>query len=459
MKNIFLISAIAICVALFTGCNNNDSVTNPTDDNEPLVTLVGTPTGPAVTATIDASGGTLSSADGILELTVPPGAVSAATVFSIQPITNHCPGGFGIAYRLLPEGITFAQPVTLTFSYADTLVANEELLGIAFQGTDKTWFAPKEFSLDEAENKISVQTKHFTDFDLFERMIIVPSEAIVKINESIDLEVIIVGEPRDTTDDGIELVNLNISKTYVSTWQVNGTSGNDASGHIVKKDENKATYIAPSVVPDESHNPVAVSATLSNITFTITINKKEVTFKNPKLVANIRVIGGALFSVVFTSNISYPFLSLEKYYTVTDSASMSVVLNDDSSVMVFNLYNEEGKVTPKSLKVGDCTYTVAQPGEGYFNFSQGVSFVGVFIPFMNEIQINKFGDSKGYTPSFKVSCPDRPPSTIEGTEQLAGPFGFSFDANKDYQEFVDTLLTGGLVVPDGIIKTTVTKVK
>ncbi|TAL69058.1 MAG: hypothetical protein EPN82_08195 [Bacteroidetes bacterium] len=455
MKKIILFSAIAICVALFTGCNNNDSGTNPTDNNEPLVTPVGTPLGPAVTATIDASGGSLSSADGILELTVPAGAVSSATVFSIQPVTSHCPGGFGIAYRLLPEGIKFAQLVTVTFSYADTLPANEEFLGIAYQDTDKTWLAPKVFSLDVVEKKISVQIKHFCDVSEFEKISIVPSEAIVKINESIDLEVIYIGEPKYKTEENVDLPYLNENKTYVSTWQVNGTSGNAASGQIVKTDENKATFIAPSVVPDESHNPVAVSATLSNLTFTY----KDKTFKNPKLISNILVIEGALYSIVFTSNIPLGFGAGKKFFTVTDSARMSVLLKDDLSVMVLNLYNEEAKVTPKSQSEGTCTYTITQPGDGYFNISNGVSFGGSFNPLEHQINIFMNGNSWGYTPSFKISCKDAPPWSEPGSKTVTGPLGLTFDANKDYQELVEKIPDGGGTLPDGIVKTTVTKVK
>ena len=93
MKNtILLYAALAICIAINVGCKKDSSGTNPIESDKPLVTLVGTPTGPAVTASIDASGGKLSSADGMLQLIVPAGAVSVATTFSIQPITNHCPG-------------------------------------------------------------------------------------------------------------------------------------------------------------------------------------------------------------------------------------------------------------------------------------------------------------------------------------------------------------------------------
>lgn len=456
MKNIIILySAIAICFALISGCKD-DSSTNPIDNDKPLVTLVGTPTGPAVTASIDANGGTLSSADGMLQLIVPAGAVNSATVFSIQAVSNQCPGGFGIGYRLLPEGTTFAQPVTLNFSYDDTLLANEKFLGIAYQGTDKTWFAPKVVSLNAGDNKFSVQTKHFSDWTLYQKIAIEPSFKIVKVSESLDLEVILIGEPKFITDsDGNEIYNLNISKTYVSTWEVNGSSSNTApGGHVVKKSEDKGTYKAPSVVP--SQNPVVVSATLKNVSFTL----NGVTFNNPKVTSKIRIIGkGTLFSVEFTSNRAIQPVG-NNSFRESDRGRMSVLILEDESVMVFDLYNEDAKLTPESLSDEGCTYTVSNPGDGIFNFSPGVSFVGEYSPMYHLISVGINGTkySMGYTPSFLETCTGGSTKTIDGYEQVAAPTGLNIDTNKDYQESVETIPYGGLF-PDGFIKIAITKVK
>ncbi|OGU88659.1 MAG: hypothetical protein A2220_00370 [Ignavibacteria bacterium RIFOXYA2_FULL_35_10] len=330
------------------------------------------------------------------------------------------------------------------------------LLALAYQGTDKTWFAPKVVALNTADNHISVQTKHFSDWVLYQKISIEPSFKIVKVSESLDLEVILIGEPKTSTDsEGSELSNLNISKTYASNWQVNGTSGNAASGYIVKQSENRATFSAPSVVPDKSHNPVAVSATLNNISFTL----NGETFKNPKVTAKIRVIGkGTLFSVEFTS--SRPLQPVgNSYFTETDRGSMSVLILEDDSVMVFDQVNEKAKLTPESLSEQECTYTVSNPGDGFFNFSPGVSLGGIYSPTEHivYIGINGINYSKGYTPSFLKSCSGSS-ETIPGYEQVTLPTAFSFYDNQDNQEIVQTIPGGGFF-PDGFIKTTITKVK
>src|SRR5215471_3099429 len=73
------------------GNNNNNNNNNNNGDTTPLVTKIGTPIGSPVIKTIDASGGSITSPDGVLKLTIPPGALSVATNISIQPVTNEVP--------------------------------------------------------------------------------------------------------------------------------------------------------------------------------------------------------------------------------------------------------------------------------------------------------------------------------------------------------------------------------
>jgi hypothetical protein len=64
-------------------------------------TKVGTsPLATQVTKDIGPEGGTLTSADGKLTITVPKGAVARNTRFSIQPITSENDMGVGGGYRL-----------------------------------------------------------------------------------------------------------------------------------------------------------------------------------------------------------------------------------------------------------------------------------------------------------------------------------------------------------------------
>jgi hypothetical protein len=107
----------------------------------PHATAEGEPTGDLVTATIGPAGGSLSSGDGLCEVTVPPGALSAPTALTLQPIANLAWDGVGTAYRLGPAGTTFDVPVTVNLDVADddSAPVSLEALGIAEQDGDGYW--------------------------------------------------------------------------------------------------------------------------------------------------------------------------------------------------------------------------------------------------------------------------------------------------------------------------------
>lgn len=441
-----------LSVTLLIGCTKDDPV-DPVDMT-PLVTPVGTPIGIASTASIDASGGILTSADGIVKITIPAGALSGATTLSIQSITNNCPGQYGSAYRLLPDGMTFAVPVTLTFSYTDSLVTDEDFLRIAYQGHNHTWFAPKVIVRQSATDKLSVETNHFSDWTLFERISITPLHDIIKKDEYLDLHVILVGEPRDTTDaDGIEFGNLNENRTYVSEWMVNGTNGNATHGYIVKQGEDKATYSAPSNLP--SPNPVAVSATLKNVSFI----DDGITYTNPKVISHILIIGTeSKFSVDFSSSRSLQPVG-SNWFTETDRGSMTVLVQDDS-VTISAIQNVNAEVTPESLfePSSECTFSLISTGDGPYHVSPNVTLGGFYTPITHSVYIGVSSQtfSTGLNPSFQENCQGS--MDILGGEELPTlPTSFFFDANKNYQEFVQPI-SGGGAFPDGFLKTTVTKI-
>jgi hypothetical protein len=112
-------------------------------DQDPIVTAKGTPSGDAASTSIGNSGGTLTSADGNLIITIPSGALSSATNITIQPISNEAPLGIGQGYRLEPEGVQFAKKIQLTFHYNDQLLDGslEDFLWIVTQADDGSWNA------------------------------------------------------------------------------------------------------------------------------------------------------------------------------------------------------------------------------------------------------------------------------------------------------------------------------
>lgn len=63
--------------------------------------------GSGVAAEIGPEGGTLTSADGILTLDIPPGALSSATKIQLARLGSPPAGSQGPAYDLQPEGLEF----------------------------------------------------------------------------------------------------------------------------------------------------------------------------------------------------------------------------------------------------------------------------------------------------------------------------------------------------------------
>ncbi len=101
----------------------------------------GDPWGSATTQMIDASGGSVTSADGRITLNIPAGALGTATTVSIQPITNTTPNGIGLGYRLQPEGTNFGVPVNLTFHLSATEALALGSTFVATQHADGMWYS------------------------------------------------------------------------------------------------------------------------------------------------------------------------------------------------------------------------------------------------------------------------------------------------------------------------------
>src|SRR5450755_5139363 len=112
---------ILLIIACALSCKKTSTTGNNSSGNDTSVaiTAIGTPIGIPVTKTIGAAGGTIISADGRAELDIPAGALSSDLAISIQPITNECPNGAGVAYDFLPNGTKFLIPATLTIHYTD----------------------------------------------------------------------------------------------------------------------------------------------------------------------------------------------------------------------------------------------------------------------------------------------------------------------------------------------------
>lgn len=288
MKKHFFLSKLRMGIIALAGilvsgsCEKADKDIIPSD---PVITDVGVANGTPTSATIGASGGTLASSDGKLTVSIPPGALSANTPISIQPVSNEGPLALGAAYRIGPENVKFNQPVQLIFHYDDQLLSGipEDFLWIITQADDGSWNALLKSDVDKTAKTVTVLAGHFSDWALgkFISLSLTPSSKTLKKGESVQL--VVSGFARDTpseNDDLAPLVPLSATgddalaaltpifaaeerwmEFRVKGWTLNGApapvSGNNGS---LTPSAFSATYKAPDKKP--AVNPVAVSVSL-----------------------------------------------------------------------------------------------------------------------------------------------------------------------------------------------------
>lgn len=251
----FLLPLVLVFFFCIAGCKKSSNNNNPSSPfGEPIVTAKGQPIGNAVTKQIDAAGGTLTSPDGKLTITVPAGTVSSATTFSIQPITNTLHEDKP-AFRLLPEGVTLAKPVQLSFRYSDADLVNtaEDLLVLFFQTAEGSW-KRLPATLDKNQKLITASTTHFSDWIANGVLEMEISKKTLAAGESSEIHISGIAEGSDLdllapllpSDDYFEGFISKIGK-----WKVLQGSGtvtgkaNSANSAI----QPEATYKAPASIP------------------------------------------------------------------------------------------------------------------------------------------------------------------------------------------------------------------
>lgn len=154
--------SLIVALGVFASC------TGPVRPSTTVVTLVGEPSGTPTTVRVGQGGGTLTTPQGELTVSVPAGALSGDVELSATPITSKVPGAVGGAWRLGPEGVTFSSPVSLAFKYTSAMVAGTTVkhLQVASQNSDRTWSYATDRTVDASTKTITVQSTHFSDWSL-----------------------------------------------------------------------------------------------------------------------------------------------------------------------------------------------------------------------------------------------------------------------------------------------------
>lgn len=234
---------------------------------KPEPTPVGVPFGDQVSAVIGPAGGTLKSADDAVTLEVPAGAVAKNTTFAIQTITNEAPGRLGDAFRITPEGTTFAVPAKITFGYTeeDVLGSSPAFLRVVYQDKKGYWRAPKQVAVDEKAKTVSVLTTHLSDWTRLLGAQLKPGRATVRVGQTVSLRLVFCHF--FPTDEEIEPLVLptctdafsSADGPSVDRWAANSIVGGNAVVGLVGPTDilERATYVAPANAPKS--NPVAVS--------------------------------------------------------------------------------------------------------------------------------------------------------------------------------------------------------
>jgi hypothetical protein len=235
-------------------------------------TEIGTTLGEAISKVIGPTGGELSVA-GAITVIVPAGAFADDKTVSIQEITNQAHGAKGRAFRILPEGLNTALPMTVRFAYSQETLRGTtiESLSVAYQDTARVWHAYSRPSVNANAMTLSVPTTHFSDWSLVSGIQIVPNTARVKVGRSLELKVMnCERDPVDGNGDlsvpvfgeiiGCEAAPISAAAT--NHWAVNAIEGGSSTYGTIVPDADrwsgKATYNAPAVKP--AQNVVAVSA-------------------------------------------------------------------------------------------------------------------------------------------------------------------------------------------------------
>jgi hypothetical protein len=290
MRHLKAFLYLCIIVLLLQFCKSSDPAP-VTPVGTPEITEQGTPFGDVASASIGSAGGTITSADGLVTLDVPVGALDANTTISIQPITNTAPLGVsGMAYRFSPDGQIFKKPAKLTFNYTPDLMdsTSAEFLWIVTQDKDGSWLALTNSNVDTVARTLSGEISHFSDWGAGKAIDLKldPSSTLILPSESVKIYVdgFFYEAP---TIDGLRRLIHNISEK--SPYKLASKKGNvifktinwSLSGDGTLKAGGSgytATYTAPGEIP--SVNPVTVSLELESSDYATGKHLKNITLKS-----------------------------------------------------------------------------------------------------------------------------------------------------------------------------------
>ncbi|MBS2030386.1 MAG: hypothetical protein JST54_20960 [Deltaproteobacteria bacterium] len=430
-----------------TGGSNGTSGTtggSTGSTGQAAVTSVGTPASgiPAVSKSIDASGGTLVSGDRQLTLTIPPGALSTPTTITISAIQNMAPGGTGYAYRMGPNGTTFAQPVTLTlaptFGQLDGATASYDNVKLAFQDSQGRWQIVPGLTADTGAKTLTATTTHFTDYAYLLDLSIVASQTAMLTNGSVSLSVSQVPLVDDGSGNQYVASKVPATITGTPTWNLNGTPGNGDTGDgSLSPLANTCSYNAPSTLPTHDPETVSVSFTASD--------GSQVT-----LLSSLYVLAHAYSLHISLSDTSTCAAGGggDYAYTATEQDTVPVDLDDSLNVTIGTaVAGSPPTVTGTACCVSNCTANFDSAAEPSGLDINGVT--GVWDNTVNRLKIVPAGQAQD-VPALQVTLAGQQQHTVNdglspwNTQGDALFFGGVSSIDSDTIPIVRPNLTGAI---------------
>lgn len=351
-----LLPAVVV-LAFLAGCSSSSKPTT-VDGAPPQPSPVGVPAGDPVTKSIGTGGGSVSSADGKITVTIPAGALAADTMIGIQPVTNTAAGGLGTAYRLTPAGQTFTTAVTLEFPYTDQDLNGTyaEALGVAYQDDAGRWEWQDGVALDAVAKTLTVQSTHFSDWSKVPGVQLRPPDAIVKLKGKVTLTVescVAPGRNKkyvrfkcgDPADDLAALVSA-----VPGTWAVDGAPGGTTGHGLVSGNKLAGVYTAPATKPaGPSPTVVAVSVKVKNSKGTVQIS------------AVVTILTGYHIVGKFTEKKSPLVCAGTVAALVSDAVSLDLVLTGENVYTAMNIKNFDTVYSGVSVPIVGFGVTVKTP--------------------------------------------------------------------------------------------------
>jgi hypothetical protein len=138
----------SVFVLVHVGCSSSSS-----QPSAPSSSVIGT------------AGGTVASADGVISVNIPAGAVSGDVTVTVTPASAPPAGAVGAVYDIGPTGTVFNTPVTMTFHYALASLGGAAPSSLrAATYASNTWQILAGGSVDTNAQTVSGTTMHLSPY-------------------------------------------------------------------------------------------------------------------------------------------------------------------------------------------------------------------------------------------------------------------------------------------------------